>query len=238
MSLGCRETGAVCEAHGRQQAKEAQDLSPDELEAVVRKALEEWSLQNTVDGAIIASFLALGAIAGRAYLDAIKRRLSLRVAIEVWDVASDVVADLLLLAVAVVGLLTINPDIFADVKIALPFCPLAFVLLGVALVVRLFHGGSRVGSRAWVVATGLVAAGALLNWFGFTFVMEAAGHEWLDNHPSATWEALRAMRSNLNPELSTATFLWAQPAMFAVFVWAVIVGAVQTWRRYRGEAQL
>ena len=211
-------------------------MSPHEFEAAMRKALEEWSLQNMVDGAIIASFLALGAIVGRAYLDGIKSRLSLRVAIEVWDVISDVLADVFLLFAAIVGVLTINPDIFADIKIALPFCPLAFICLGAALVLRLFHGGAKVGSRAWIGASGLVVIGALLNWFGFTFVMEAAGHEWLDNHPSATWEALRAMRSNLNPELSMTTFLWTQPAMFAIFVWAIIAGAVQTWRRYAGRA--
>jgi len=203
----------------------------------MRKALEEWSLQNMVDGAIIASFLALAMIAGRAYFDAIRERLSLRVVTEVWDVAMDVVIDLLLLVGALVGLMTINPDIFADVKMALPFCPLAFVLMGAALVLRLFHGGSRVASVSWGLATALVAVAVLLNWFGFTFVMEAAGHEWLENHPSATWEALRALRSNANPELGMTTFLWAQPAIFAVFLWAVVAGLARTSRSYLSRSE-
>ncbi|MCD6350945.1 MAG: hypothetical protein J7M26_02400, partial [Armatimonadetes bacterium] len=87
-------------------------------------------------------------------------------------------------------------------------------------------------SVRWVQPSTLVWVAVLLNWFGFTFVMEAAGHEWLENHPSATWEALRAMRSNANPELGMTTFLWAQPAIFAVFLWAVVAGLARTWRSY------
>lgn len=203
-------------------------MTAEQLNEAVRKALEEWTLQNTVDGAIIAGFLTLGIIAGRAYLEETKNKLSLRVAIEAWEVLIDFVADLLLLAATIIGLMTINPDIFADVKMALPFCPIAFILLAAALVIRLFHGGSKLLSPAWILATGLIALACLLNWFGFTFVMEAAGHEWLDNHPSPTWEALRSMRSNLNPELSMTTFLWAHPAMVAILAWAVAAGLIRT----------
>jgi hypothetical protein len=123
-------------------------------------------------------------------------------------------------------------DIMADIKIGLPWVPLAFVLMTVALVVRLFHGGGVVGSRAWCVALVLLALGCVANWFGFTFVMEGAGDEYLELHPEAKsfWSAMENMRSNKNPNLAMATFVWAAPALALTFVWAVVAGAIRSVR--------
>jgi hypothetical protein len=205
-------------------------MTPEGMIESITKSLEVWTLQNLANGAIIAGFLALALILGRGYLEDLKRHLSLRVVTEVWDVAADLVADVLLLAALLIGLFVTNPDIGADIKLALPWFPLAMILLGVAAALRLHHGGRTVGTRAWWVACGLVTTACLLNWFGYTFVMEAAGHEWLDLHPSATWEALRTMRSNLNPELTMSTFLWAGPLMLIAFLWVALGGLVSTLR--------
>ncbi len=205
-------------------------MQAEAIEVGVRKGLEEWLLQNAVDGAIVASFIALALIAGRFYLVQLRQLLSLRVAIEAWEFVIELLTDLSLLFAALVGLLSTNPDIFEDAKVALPFCPLAFILCGAALVIRTMHGGRIFKSPAFWLSATLILLSALLNWFGFTFVMESAGEEWIAEHNAQTWAALRAMRSTENPELAMATFYWAQPAMFAVFLWGVIAGLVKLAR--------
>lgn len=196
----------------------------------VGKALEVWTLQNLCDLAILAGFVALGLFVGRAYLERLKGRLSLRVAIEAWETLADVAVDGALVFVALVALLVTNMDIMADIKIGLPFVPFGFLLLTAALVVRLFHGGHVVGSKAWLLVLGLMSIACLSTWFGFTFVMEGAGDEYLELHPESAkfWEGLEHLRSNKNPNLAMATFVWACPGMLGLFVWAVIAGAIRS----------
>jgi hypothetical protein len=196
------------------------------------KALEVWTLQNLCDLAILAGFAVLTLVAGRAYLERLKARLTLRAASEVWEAGTDLLIDILLAAIALVALLLTNMDIMADIKIGLPFVPVAFVLMTAALVVRLYHGGSVVGSKAWVVTLALLAVACLANWFGFTFVMEGAGDEYLGLHPEAAgfWSGLEHLRSNKNPELAMATFRWTGPALLLLLGWAVLMGVVRTAR--------
>jgi hypothetical protein len=212
----------------------------EQLTQGLGKALEVWTLQNTCDLAIFASFAALGLFAGRAYLEGLKSRLTLRVATELWGSLADLSVDVVLTGIALVALFVTNMDIMADIKIALPFVPLGFLLLTVALVVRLFHGGSVVGSKAWMVVLVLLALGCLANWFGFTFVMEGAGDEYVDLHPASRplWEGFEHLRSNKNPDLAMATFVWAGPGLLLVFAWAVVVGAIRSarWAKQNGCA--
>ena len=179
------------------------------------------------------SFVILAMVAGRCYLESVRRRLTLRVAAEVWEAGADVLIDAAMGFVALVGLFITNPDIMADIKIGLPWVPLAMVLMAVALVIRAFHGGRVVGSAAWWIVLGLVAVACAANWFGFTFVMEAAGEEYLKKQPDSWWPALQRMRSDFNPDLAMATFRWANPALVLVFIWAVVAGAVRSWRAAR-----
>ncbi len=202
----------------------------EELGHAINKGLEFWSLQALTDGAIMLSFVILAMVAGRSYLDSLRRRLTLRVAAEVWETGADLVIDAATAFVALVGLFITNPDIMADIKIGLPWVPLAMVLIAVALVVRAFHGGRVVGSVAWWIVLGLVAAACAANWFGFTFVMEAAGEEYLKKGANSMWPTLQRMRSDFNPELAMGTFCWANPALVLVFMWAVVAGAVQSCR--------
>jgi hypothetical protein len=213
------------------------NLNQEQLTRGLEKALEIWTLQNLCDIAILAGFVALGLFAGRAYLEKLKSRMSLRVATEAWESFADLGVDVLLAGVALVGLLVTNMDIMADIKIGLPFVPLAFLLMTIALVVRLFHGGSVVGSQAWMVTLALLALGCLANWFGFTFVMEGAGDEYLELHPGAAafWNGLNHMRSNKNPDLAMATFVWAGPGLLLVFGWAVVVGAIRSAQWAKGR---
>jgi len=213
--------------------QETPHIQIEELGHAINKGLEFWSLQVVADTAIMLSFVILAMVAGRCYLESVRRRLTLRVAAEVWEAGADLLIDTAMGFVALVGLFITNPDIMADIKIGLPWVPLATVLIAVALVIRAFHGGRLVGSGAWWIVLGLVAVACAANWFGFTFVMEAAGEEYLKNQPDSWWPALQRMRSDFNPSLAMATFRWANPALLLVFVWAVIAGAVRSWRAAR-----
>ena len=75
-----------------------------------------------------------------------------------------------------------------------------------------------------------MATACAANWFGFTFVMEAAGEEYLKKQPDSWWPTLQRMRSDFNPDLAMATFRWANPALVLVFIWAVVAGAVHSCR--------
>jgi len=204
----------------------------EKLNDGMKKCLEVWSLQTLCDMAILAGFAVLVLIVARVYLERLKDRLVLRAAREFWESLSDFVPDMLLGGIALIAILITNNDIMADIKIALPWVPLGFVLMTIALVIRLFHGGHSIGSKAWFLATALIALACLSNWFGFTFVMEGAGEEYLTPHPNAAafWNALGHMRSSENPDLSMTTFLWASPAILLTLAWAAIAGVVRTTR--------
>ena len=55
--------------------------------------------------------------------------------------------DILLVVVVIVGYLVLNPDIMADIKMAVPFYPITAILFSIALVLRLFHGGMNPAPR-------------------------------------------------------------------------------------------
>jgi hypothetical protein len=205
-------------------------MQPEGLGHAINKGREFWSLQCLSDAAIMLSFVILAMVAGRCYLEDVRRRLTLRVAVEVWETGSDLLIDVLMGCVALVGLFIINPDILADIKIGLPWVPLAMVLIAIALVIRAFHGGRVVASTAWKIVLGLMVVACAANWFGFTFVMEAAGEGYLKGHGDSVWPKLQRMRSDFNPDLAMATFQWAHPALLLVFLWAVVTGAVRSCR--------
>lgn len=213
--------------------KETGNMQIEELGHAINKGLEFWSLQCLADAAIMLSFVILAMVAGRCYLESVRHRLTLRVAAEVWEAGADLLIDAAMGFIALVGLFITNPDIMADIKIALPWVPLAMVLVAIALVIRAFHGGRAVGSAAWWLVLGMMVVGCAANWFGFTFVMEAAGEEYLKGHADSVWPALQRMRSDFNPDLAMATFRWANPALLCVFIWAVVAGAVRSCRAAR-----
>jgi len=193
------------------------------LEHDVAKALEVWTLQNLVNISIVLGILALGLALVQSYYRALEQQLTLRVSIEVWRVATVVLTDVVLVCVVLVGLLTLNPDIMADVKIAVPFYPAATILYAVALVLRLFHGGHEVGAQNFVRALYLMLVASLINIVGFTFVAEAASGEYLATHPSPFWQYLKThLRSNADPcglELTQATFFVCFPLLMVVLLW-------------------
>jgi len=198
-------------------------MTEAEVFNAIRKGLEYWTLINLTDLSIILSFIALLMLVGRHYLSELEGHLNLRVTLEVWRLVTDLGVDLSLLIAVGIGFLIINPDIFADIKVALPFFPAATLLLSAALVLRVFHGGRRKGAAS-TLAMVLITAGALVHAIGYTFVMEAAPAGWLADHPSTFWTTLRSWRSNENPELSMTVFWIFGPLLYGVLIWAVTSG--------------
>lgn len=196
------------------------------IEHQIAKALEVWVLQNLLNVSILMGLLASGLILAQAYYRELEGHLSLRVSVEVWRLATVAIPDLLLAGVALVGYVVLNPDIMADIKMAVPFYPLATLLFTAALVLRLFRGGHDVSSKSFKRALHLTLAGNVVNTIGFTFVAEAPSGEYLALHPSPFWTYLKThLRSNANPaglEMAQLTFAVCFPLLVLLGVWGVL----------------
>jgi len=198
------------------------------MEHDIMKALEIWTLQNLFNISIMLGILAAGLALVQGYYRSLQQRLSLRVSVEIWQVLTILVVDILLAIVILVGYLVLNPDIMADIKIAIPFCPIATILFAIALGLRLFHGGHEVASKNFLRSLYFMFVANILNIIGFTCIMEAPSGEYLELHPSVFWSYLKTqLRSNAIPsglELSQSTFYICFPILMAVLVWGAWSG--------------
>lgn len=157
------------------------------------KVLEVWTLQNLLNISIMIGILAAGLTMVQGYYQSLEKHLSLRVSIELWRVLTVLLVDVLLAFVVVVGYVVLNPDIMADIKIAIPFYPVATILFAIALVVRVFHHGHDPGSPNFLRAVYLMLAANIVNIVGFTFVAEAPSGEYLASHPSGFWDFIKCI---------------------------------------------
>lgn len=191
----------------------------------IAKGLEVWLLQNLLNGSILMGMLASGLLLAQGYFRELNRHLNLRVSRELWNLFTIVLADLLLVGMLLIGYAVLNPDIMADIKMAVPFYPVATLLFAAALVLRLFKGGHEVGTPAFRQALNLTLAANLINMLGFTFVAEAASDEYLAHHASPFWTYLKThFRSNADPrglEVAQITFLVCFPVLILLSAWAV-----------------
>ena len=184
------------------------------------KALEVWILQNLLNVSIIIGFIALGLTVIQQYYRSLEKYLTLRVSIEIWNVITTLLTDILLVIVVIVGYLVLNPDIMADIKIAIPFVPIATILFTIALFIRLFYNGHKPSSPNFILSMWIMFIANVINISGFTFVMEAPSGEYLENHPSAFWTFIKMhLRSNANLELTQITFYVCFPILILVFIW-------------------
>jgi hypothetical protein len=204
----------------------------------VTKALEVWTLQTLLNVSILLGILALGLALVQGYYRSLEKQLTLRVSIELWRVATVVLVDAILTAVVLVGLLVLNLDIMADIKIAVPFYPAATVLFGAALVLRLFHGGHDAGAKNFLRALYLMFAAVVINIAGFAFVAEGADEEYFAGHKDPFWDYLKVhFCSNAGPsslELAQTTFYVCFTLLMAVLVWG-FVSAVRQIKTVKGE---
>jgi len=189
----------------------------------IYKGLEFWTVINLTDFFILLSFFNFGLVLARSYIKSYEEALSLRVSLEFWRILVDISIDFLLFINVLLGIVFLNPDIMADIKVGLPFLPLALVLLTPALILRVFYNGKGPGKSETLVFVLLLLA-AISNLIGYTFIMESAGEEWLEIHPQSFWGALRQMRSNLNLQLSMTCFYFFYPIFCLESLWAIIAG--------------
>lgn len=192
------------------------------------KALEVWTAQTLCDVGILLSIFSFLLHIGRPYFDRILGRMTLRVAADIWWLGYVVLRDGSLLLAVFFGFFCLNLDLMADIKIGLPFCPLATVALASALAMKVFRNAEDVG-KDFIRCTALVAAGALLNTIGFVMVMEAPGDEYAAAN-SVFWQTMRACRSNANPVLATYTF-WIAFSLLGVVVLLATLEAVKIYRQ-------
>lgn len=194
------------------------------MEHEIAKGLEVWALQTLVDVSILLGLLALGLALIDGYLSRVGRLLTLRVSTEIWNVFPVVLVDALLASVALVGIVVVNPDVMADIKMAVPFYPLALVLIVGALLLRVFGGAHEHGTPAHRRALWLLTLGNVINLVGFTFVMEAPSSEYLQLHPSPMWSWVKThLRSNASPnglELAYWSFWIFFPLLLLILGWA------------------
>ncbi len=207
-------------------------MTPELIGEGVSKGLEIWILQNLLDLGIILVFFLIGIFSLRGYLDRFRERLILRLSVEIWDLFLDLLTDFLMVIIFLIGLFITNPDIMVDIKIALPWIPLSFLLVGVSFVIKL-RKNVEIGSVSWKVVLTLLLLSAIFSWFGFTFVMEGATREYYESgvYPYL-WKIFYNMRSDVNRELSLITFYLLSPLYFLTFLWMVFSGLrITTFRK-------
>ena len=98
----------------------------------IAKSLEVWLLQTLLDASIFFGILACGLAMVQSYYRALEEHLSLRVSIELWRVVTIVLVDVCLAVAVLIGYMVLNPDIMSDIKMAIPFCPIATILFAAA----------------------------------------------------------------------------------------------------------
>lgn len=203
----------------------------------IAKGLEVWSLISFFELSLILLLLGLILHLAALYYARTLSSFRIRLSGENFGIVFVLVRDISLFAAFGIGALLINPDIFGDIKLALPFVPLGTIILGFALVVKLAMDIEN-NWNARKLFTWLLAIAAGLQYFGFVFVMEAAPQEWVTAGKAGTfWLALRNLRSNLNPSLSMWTFYTCFPLLVVVIIMLLAVGLSRKKWEEKGEIE-
>lgn len=188
----------------------------------IAKGLEIWTLQTLLNISIILGMFSLGLLIIQNYYSSLKKYLTLRVSIEIWELLTVLITDLFLAITVIIGFLILNPDIMADIKVAVPFIPLATVLFAAGLLIRLFYNGHKPADKNYRLSTWFIFTANIINIIGFSIIMEAPGKEYLEDHPSEFWEFIKTyLRSNSAPhglELAQTTFYIFFPILLIIFI--------------------
>ncbi|MCX6153879.1 MAG: hypothetical protein NT007_06960 [Candidatus Kapabacteria bacterium] len=184
------------------------------------KALEIWTAQTLLDIGILLSFVSFLLHIGRPYFERIQARISLRVAADMWWLIFVILRDGSLFLAVFLTFLNMNLDLMADIKMGLPFVPLATLTLTASLLIKIFRNAEDFNFY-YKLNNYLISIGALFNFIGFVFVMEAPGAEYATSK-SPFWQFMTSLRSNKNPELATMTFYFTIVCMILVIIFALV----------------
>ena len=186
------------------------------LTGKISKSLELWTIISSYDISLVLLLLGLLLHFAGGYYNQSLKWFGIRVSKENWSILFFLIRDFSLFASFGIGLLLVNTDMFADVKLPMPFFPLGLVLLGIALIYKL-KGTSDDNTKYSKRFDLFLILAAIVQYFGFVFVMEAAPAEWVEAGVAGSfWLMLRDMRSNLNPALSMWTFYLSFPALMVI----------------------
>ncbi len=183
------------------------------------KALEIWTAQTLLNMGILFSIISALLHLGRPYFERILSRMTLRVAADLWWLAYIILRDGLLFLSVLFIFLNVNMDLMADIKIGLPFIPFGMVVLIIGLIVKVFRNTEDF-NRLSKINNYIICFGALLNFIGYVFVMEAPGDEYAAAK-EPFWIFMKSLRSNLNPSLSTVVFYITFTMLIVTFVAAI-----------------
>ncbi len=197
-------------------------------EETVSKSLEIWSLMSFFELSLILLFIGFLMHVGKLYYERMLNNFKIKLSGENFGIVYILVRDLSLFASFGIGVLLLNPDIFSDIKLALPFIPLGTIFLGLALYLKLRFNVETGEKRNLFL--GLLTISIVFNYFGFVFVMESAPEEWINTGKAGNfWLFLRNLRSNLNPDLSMWTFYICFPILIFV-IGLILYGGMKSRR--------
>jgi hypothetical protein len=198
------------------------------------KSLEIWTVQTLCDIGILFSIISFLLHIGRPYFERILGRLTLRAAADLWWIAYIILRDGFLLGAVLLGFWHLNLDIMADIKVGLPFVPLGTVVLAAALLVKTIRNAEDINA-SYRLCTYLVALGAVLNTFGYVFVMEGPGEEYTASK-NVFWQTLYSWRSDVNPGFSTIVFYITFP-MLCIIILIALMRALRLFKQASARSE-
>ncbi|MDA3860537.1 MAG: hypothetical protein PF445_04870 [Melioribacteraceae bacterium] len=192
-------------------------------ENVFEKGLELFILQTALIGSIVSGMVVLFLSIVQSYAKSINNILSLKLHSEVWRISTILFIDIFLVITVIIGFLLLNPDGMADIKIAMPFYPIATILFAISLVLRIFYNGHNTTDPNFLKSLWIIFFANIFNIIGYSFIMKAPSGEYLTKHPSKFWTFIKSyLVSNGSMEgleFSQVTFYVCFPILIAVFIW-------------------
>ncbi len=188
------------------------------MEESISKNLELWTIMTLYNVALLLLLAGLLLHLAGGYRQNLLKSFRINMTKEGWSAVFFVVRDFSLFFSFGISLLLINPDMFADVKFPMPFFPLGVIFLGTALIFKLNGKADDIGLSRNLFFIFLISS-AVVQYFGFVFVAEAAPEEWVvSGYAGDFWLNLRALRSNLNPQLSMISFSVSFPILILILI--------------------
>jgi len=107
------------------------------LKEAVSKSFETWTITNAYIVSLILLFIGSMLHFATDYYERSLDNFKIKLSGENWAVLFFIIRDFSLFGSFAIAVLLINPDMFADIKIPLPFFPAGVIFLGIAHIFKL-----------------------------------------------------------------------------------------------------